>query len=204
VKIPGVFSATTLGWLVLSGARSRALRFGAGIAAGLAISLAVAAPRMLALTHTLGTHSHYAPQFSLQVLAAALLAQPSPGAPPIAAFALVLAGCTALALYALHAIQRGERTGVAWLAVAVWLAIPNPYPWYGLWVLPLAVLALGEPAFGALWGVTIFAVVRYLPDAYGTLTPDLSLVIAAAMLLPLLYALRPARAIAPSGEPALR
>ena len=204
VKLPGMFSATVLGWLVLSGSRAAALRFGTGIAAGLAIALAVAAPRMLALTHTLGAHSHYAPQFSLQALAAAALAQVAPSAPPGIAFAVVLAGCTVLALYALHALQRGERAGVAWLALAVWLAIPNPYPWYGLWVLALAVLALGEPAFGALWGVTIFAVLRYLPDAYGTLTPDLSLVIAAAMLLPLLYALRQAPAIARASEPALR
>jgi hypothetical protein len=204
VKVPGIFPATVLGWLVLSFARVRAQRFGAGIVAGVAIALAVAAPRMLGLAHTLGEHARYAPQFSLQALAAAALAQLAPGAPPIAALALVFAGCTGVALYALYAIQRGERAGVAWLALAVWLAIPNPYPWYGLWVLPIAVLALGESAFGALWGVTIFAVVRYLPDAYGELAPDLSLAIAAVMLLPLLYALRPAHAIARSGEPALR
>ncbi len=54
------------------------------------------------------------------------------------------------------------------LALIAWLAIPNPYPWYTLWVLPLAAWATDRRIALASLCVTATSVLRYIPDAVGT------------------------------------
>ena len=144
-----------------------------GLVSGYAIGLAVCAlllirPMWPALS-AIRAHGVYAPQVSLQSLTGPLPA-------------LILAACAALA--GLRGLARGESSGALWLALAVPLALPNPYPWYMMWCLPVAAAAR-RPAGTWLWIVTIAAGLRYLPDALGPLRNDVNLIATALALAPL-------------------
>jgi hypothetical protein len=151
-------------------APDRTRRLAAGLAVGLAASVTVALPPVLPALATLRRSAHYAPTASLQ---SAL------GIVPVAVFATV-----ALA-YGVLRLRAHGRDGHAWLGIAVWLALPNPYPWYVLCFLP-AVLAAGNGrAALALYGVTISSLVRYLPDASGHIDASGLHLAAAVEALPL-------------------
>ncbi|MDQ2858083.1 MAG: hypothetical protein M3R53_05445 [Candidatus Eremiobacteraeota bacterium] len=128
-----------------SGRTLTALGAGTGIAVGIAL------PPLLPALATVGARGTYEPA-SLQGLI---------GLWP----ALVLAG--AAAIFALAAFSRQRSEGFAWFGIAVVVALPNVYPWYGLWLAPLALAAGGGFAAAALWGATISSALRYLPDATG-------------------------------------
>jgi hypothetical protein len=149
-------------------------------------------------------HGHYLPQYSLQALGAVVAATV---APPVQAQAAGIAGvlvlCGALAFAGLRALRGRDTSGLAWLAIAAWLAIPNPYPWYGLWVLPIAVAALDQPQFLALLVATISIVLRYLPDAFGNM-PHQAVVIIVLEFAPLLWAIRALPLAAGAEEAALQ
>ncbi|MGH7709227.1 MAG: hypothetical protein ACREM6_15120, partial [Vulcanimicrobiaceae bacterium] len=88
----------------------------------------------------------------------------------------------------LRRIDAGDAgRGLGRLAVAAWLAIPYPYPWYGLWFLPLAV-TLGRGQGSALLGGTFASAARYIPDMVGTLGPMLRFFVTLVELAPLLLA----------------
>jgi len=143
------------------------------LAGAVAVALAWAIPPVLPALAALRSDGRYAPAASLSSLV---------GLGPtlaLAAATFALAGRAAL---------RCDRRGYAWLGLGAWLALPNPYPWYALWALPAAAVAAGGPASVALWGATIFAVVRYLPDAAGGLDPTLLRLAALAASAPLVIA----------------
>lgn len=100
---------------------------------------------------------------------------------PVAALVLAFG----LALAGARRLRQGRRDGYAWLGIGAWLAIPTPYPWYVLWVLPAVSAAPASRAGAALWAVTILAVLRYLPDAAGNMGYD-PRILALAALAPLL------------------
>jgi len=153
IKAPGAFLAAGA---ALDGLALRRLPAAAyGVVGGLLLAALVVVPPLLpALTET-GSRGHYAPQLSLQALIGLV--------PALAVAAFAAAG-------GLARIFRRERDGFAWLGLAAVAALPNVYPWYALWLVPFALVALpSAPALG-LYGVTICAVVRYLPDAMGTMT----------------------------------
>jgi alpha-1,6-mannosyltransferase len=203
IKAPGVVTATAVAWFVLLAFERKLRRLLVGVAVGGLAAAAVGLPRALALVTEFGQHGRYAPQFSLQALAAAaargLFAAT---AAPAVGIAVALFACAGIGLYGAAQLRSRDGSGLAWIAIALWLAIPNPYPWYALWVLPVAALALERPPFAALWAATISIVLRYLPDAHGALPPDQQLVIAAVQLVPLIFALRPARVPRPAHEAA--
>jgi hypothetical protein len=149
-------------------------RFGWGFTAGLSVALAAAVPLAPAALAGLGRHGRYEPQFSLQALA---------GVWP----ALLTAGLVALA--GIRELAAGRRAGMVWLSLGLWLAIPNPYPWYGLWILPVAVAGPWKLASLALWGATISVALRYLPDAAGDVSGRGATLVALGQLLPLVLAL---------------
>lgn len=121
------------------------------------------------------------------LLATAPAGRGTPG-PNLLPAAPVLAAACAAAVYGVRRLLVRERDGHAWLGIAVWLAVPVPYPWYVLWFLP-AVAAAGEgPVAYALYGATISSVVRYLPDAFGHIDASGWLAIGAVAALPLLLA----------------
>jgi len=79
----------------------------------------------------------------------------------LAGHALVVVAATTLT--GLRALARGYAHGALWLALAVWLAIPSPYPWYALWLLPVTLAFPPSRATLALWIATIFAAASPVP-----------------------------------------
>ncbi|MDE2482454.1 MAG: hypothetical protein KGN02_09725 [bacterium] len=158
VKAPALAAAAALAMQRIV-TRDRAL----AAIVGLALGVAVVCAGSLALVHgvraDLAPHGHYAPSVSVQAL--------SP----------YLAALAALAVIArLRAFDAPlDRWCVG--ALALWLAIPNPYPWYALWIVPIAVLGSDPRVLAATLAVGAVALLRYLPDAAVTPGP-----LAAALL----------------------
>jgi alpha-1,6-mannosyltransferase len=155
------------------GSARRGTRAGLGVAAGLVLSTAFALPPMLPALTAVGAHGRYAPSASLQTILGL-------------GTALGLSGLAAA--FGLVRLVRGERDGLAWLGLAAVAALPNLYPWYALWLAPLAIAAGFGRASLVLYGVTIFALIRYLPDATGNMTAEMVRAAALGALLPLVFA----------------
>jgi alpha-1,6-mannosyltransferase len=191
VKAPGIALGAALA--LWNGAPRASRRIVMGLAAGSAVTLAWGAPVAIRALGEVGRHGRYAPQFSTQALGAWLVHGIDPSGAVAWGVAITVAACACIAVVGVGALRARDAMGLAWLALAVWLALPNPYPWYALWVLPIAAVALEQPPFTALWAATISIAVRYLPDAFGPMAPDRQAMIAVIELAPLLYALRDLR-----------
>jgi len=153
IKAPGAVFAAAFGFDALF-ARKDA-RGAIGAAAGIVLAAAISIPPLLPALGAVGAHGRYLPMVSLQGLV---------GFGPAMAFAVLMAfrGVT----YA----YRGRREGLSWIGIAIVAAIPNPYPWYALWLAPLALAGAPSAASTTLYAVTILSVLRYLPDATGNMT----------------------------------
>lgn len=172
VKLPGMLAA-------IACATDRRARLGAAI--GVFVVLATAVPMLVATSIHAGSGG-YAPQASLQGLVLGLL---GPRGIPLG-IGLAVAAAGALATWALRTLRRGDAAGWPLLAIAGWVLIPNPYPWYGLWMLAVAALAPRSRAASALIGLTFTQLLRYAPDVIGPLPAGTQLGVAALTLLPLL------------------
>ena len=87
-----------------------------------------------------------------------------------AAIATGIRGLIALALVAraLYNAGTGARTAaLAAAALAIWALYPQDYPWYGMWLLPLAAFTLEQREGPVLVLLTFSSTLRYLSDAYG-------------------------------------
>jgi hypothetical protein len=168
VKAPGLLAAAAAPFVfAASRARSRVL---AGSLVGFAGTGFIAWSALLQLSRNAG-HGSYFPQFSLQyALNAAFGAS--------AAVALTVALVAAPAIGGCVLLWKKNGSGVALLALALWIVIPNPYPWYALWILPAALLAWDTPAAWAIVALTLSSILRYLPDATTDLSTPLSVAIA--------------------------
>ncbi|HVA37938.1 MAG TPA: glycosyltransferase 87 family protein [Candidatus Dormibacteraeota bacterium] len=154
-----------------------------GSAAGLAAVALFSVPFERGIAGALARHAHYAPTFSPQWMAWMLAAQVLPaGAPALAiGCTVVVLAAGAVALRGIRMARAGDRTGYAVIALAAWLVLPNAYPWYALWVLPLALAAVDSRVGLALLALTLTSTIRYVFDAaYGPGHPAYNLV--AAML----------------------
>ena len=145
----------------------------AGLAGGLALAAALTLPPLLPALGAERGSARYAPVAS----AAALVV-------PLAAAFLA----AAVALVGLARVLAHRRDGYAIGAIGVVLALPNPYPWYAVWLVPFALLGGAGRWSRALVWVTIFSAVRYLPDAVGTMTPGELRITASVALSPLALA----------------
>ncbi len=155
VKAPGLMASASAPFFVAAGrTRSRVL---AGALLGLAGAAVLAWPALLQLSRNAG-HGSYFPQFSLQYILNAVFG-------PAAALSLAAALVAALATGGCVLLAKKNRAGAPLLALALWIAIPNPYPWYALWMLPVALLGWETPAAWAIVALTVSSVLRYLPDA---------------------------------------
>ncbi|MDQ2873007.1 MAG: hypothetical protein M3R35_07770 [Candidatus Eremiobacteraeota bacterium] len=156
VKAPGIAAAFALAvysWPV----RGRFARVVAGAAIGTALTALIALPFEWGVRNVLVPHGHYTPQFSLQYLGSLIAGNYG--------IAAALIGIGALAIAGLRQTVMGRREGFALLALALWLVIPNPYPWYALWILPVAFASIGTRGSWAIIIASLAAVFRYLPDA---------------------------------------
>jgi hypothetical protein len=174
IKPPGIAAAFVLAFA------DRRARF--GTVAGIVVAIALSWPLIRGVMTQLAPHGSYAPQASLQAVFA-----------PMGPFVAVgLAGVVA-SLFALRGtalLIRRLDEGWIWLGIAVWLLVPNPYPWYGLWLVALAALAPRTPVARAAILLSLTSVLRYIPDAIGTPHPPLSVALGVAAVLPLVVLLR--------------
>jgi hypothetical protein len=191
VKIPAAIAAVGIAVAASGGERTRARTAWLGAFTGLAFASVMLRPWAQGVARQIGGRGHYDPQASFQALFAFR---------PELAIALAVLGAAACAAYGATMLRKGESDGWCALALGAWLLIPNPYPWYGLWIVAVALLAPGGRFSQTLMLVALFTPLRYLPDAAGTLGPASSTALALLASLPLLGAFRPR---APGAESAI-
>ncbi len=155
VKAPGLLAAAAAP-LMYASSSSRS-RVWLGTALGLAATAAVAWPAFEQLSRDTG-HGGYFPQFSLQYALNLFLGTP-------VTLAVTSAGAAVCAAAGVIMLRKKELQGAPLLALALWIAIPNPYPWYALWILPIAFVAWETPAAWTIVALTLCVAARYFPDA---------------------------------------
>ncbi len=111
-----------------------------------------------AAVHATNGAGGYNPQFSLQMLLRSFM-------PIWAVIAVASIFACALGGLGIRRLAIGLPDGGIFLAFAAWLAVPNPYPWYALWILPCAFLAWNTRAGWSVIAATLLIVFRYYPDA---------------------------------------
>ena len=129
----------------------------AAVLAFAAVAVAYAPPIWSVLAHGLD-HGGGPPRLSL-LHAAALAAWSHSVVPVVVAAVLAAAAVAALA----RAVRGGDL--LAGAALAGWLALPSPEPWYALWLLPVVALAGPTPAARALLAASFTGVAGYVQDA---------------------------------------
>lgn len=180
VKLPGVLGAIPGS---MAGIRARI-----GAAFGTIAAIAFSIPLLHAVTTELAPRGRFAPEASLEALVKPLafgLARDDGTATTIAWIVAAMAAlaCIARGIARLH---EARTEGWIYFALGAWLLIPNPYPWYSLWLLPLAATAPGtRPAAVALW-LSLFSLLRYVPDAVGAPAPAGAAILGAIATVPFL------------------
>ena len=146
IKLPALAASVALAFdRILERRDARAVL--GGTVVGLAIVAAASRALIEGVRSDLAPHGQYAAFASIQELGI-----------PVAALA---------ALFVLTRVRAMTTPIDRWcmLALAAWIAIPNPYPWYALWLLPLAAFAHDRRVTTTVLTVTGAALLRYLPDA---------------------------------------
>jgi hypothetical protein len=149
-----------------------------GALAGIAIAVALSSPMIAGVATQLAPHGTYAPQASLQAIFR-----------PLGVFVSCAAAFVAGALLARRGVallRRRFLEGWIWLGLAAWVLVPNPYPWYGLWLVALAGLAPRSRAGAVAILLSLTALLRYVPDAIAIPSPALAVALGITATLPLL------------------
>ncbi len=177
IKLPGILAA------VPPALASRRARLGGAL--GALAALAFSAPLIANLASGLAPHARYAPQVSLQafVKTSAAFFLPDPRA-SIVAWGFAAAAAAACAVFAIPMLRRGCAEGWTYLALGGWVLVPNPYPWYGVWLLAVAAFAPGTRGAAVLLGLSLTALLRYIPDAVATPGPSVSIGLSLLALAP--------------------
>ncbi len=170
VKLPGAAAAIAF---AVADRRARA-----GAAAGIAIAVLFSIPLVKGVAQNLGPHGTYAPQASLQAAVAPLS--------PVLVWIVAGAVCAALAARGIALRRRRLTEGWIWFGLAAWMLVPNPYPWYGIWLVSLAALEPRSRAAGVAISLSLLALLRYIPDAVATPAPPLAAALGILAALPLL------------------
>jgi hypothetical protein len=148
IKIPALVTGAVLALRALL--ERRDLRVAAAATVAFAILLLSSLPLFAGATTDLAPHGHYAPFASVQSL------HPS------------LALIVAIAVLVRTRYARTDVDRFTLVALAAWLFIPNPYPWYALWLLPLGAWATDRRIALTVALVCAAALLRYIPDAVAT------------------------------------
>jgi hypothetical protein len=154
--------------------RRRALPVVLGSLAALAATLAVGLPPLLPALQGIARTGRYAPSVSVAQL--------------IGGTGAAVCGGLFLTI-AILVLDRGRRSGYGWLGLAAVVVLPNPYPWYATILVVLALVDEEARASRALYAVTICAVIRYLPDAFGDMSPSMATLASVAQAVPIAFAL---------------
>lgn len=178
VKAPGAAAAFAYGLV-----NRRSL---IGALLGLGIAVAGSIPLLAGIASEVAPHGHYAPNTSLQAVFVPL------GMP--IALAVALAVAAALGIRGFGLLRANQSEGWIWLGIAAWVLVPNPYPWYSLWLVAIAAMSLRTRAAGTAIALSLTSMLRYVPDAVGPLTAPFSLALAIVASLPIV-ALIPRRTV---------
>ncbi|MEO6836029.1 MAG: hypothetical protein ABI231_09030 [Candidatus Tumulicola sp.] len=178
VKLPGIAAAIPL---VLANRRAAI-----GAVAGAAATLTISAPLFASVATRLAPHGRYAPQASFQaiVIPLARLLVPADGLASVVTWAIAAAAAAAFAAMAAAMLRRRQPEGWTYFALAGWLLVPNPYPWYALWLLAVAAVAPGSRGAAALLALSFASLLRYVPDAVGAPAPGVAIALGIAATLP--------------------
>lgn len=178
IKLPGIAAGAAIGY------RDRHAL--AGAALGTLATLALSAPLLVGVATQLAPHGRFAPQASFEAIVKPLLflVVREDRSTSILAVAIALAAAAACATAAIRQLRRGRLEGWSYAAIGGWLLVPNPYPWYALWLLPIAALAPGRRASLVLVLLSLASLLRYVPDAVDASTPAMQLVLGIAATLP--------------------
>lgn len=136
---------------------------------------------------------HYAPQFSLQYLLGLICTQITGDRAHGYQFgvALALLAAASIALYGVNRLRQADTSGAAYIAFGLWLATPNAYPWYALWILPTAFLAMHSRMFWVIITASLTIFARYLLDIAMPDNTDLGVIVTlVAIGVPCLLLLR--------------
>jgi hypothetical protein len=153
-----------------------------GALAGAALAAAAMWPVLTHWHAGSNVHGGYFPQVSLQGLVFAAMGALGAGGATLVAIAVAICAAAALAASVAGSLRRGDRQGWIVLALAAWLLVPNPYPWYGIWLVAAGALAPESRAAKAAAWVAAAALLRYVPDA-GGVPPAVFGVLASAIAL---------------------
>jgi alpha-1,6-mannosyltransferase len=173
VKVPGAAAAIALA------AVDRRARLGA--AAGLAAAAAVSIPLFAGVATQLAPHGRYAPQASLEAIFAPL--------GPLPALLLAASAALMLAMRGVALLRGARQDGWILLALAGWVLVPNPYPWYALWLIACAAIAPRTRAAGVALLLSFASLLRYVPDAVASPGPPVAATLGVLAALPLLLLL---------------
>ncbi len=149
-----------------------------GAIAGLVVAALFSWPLIWGVSSNLAPHGTYAPQVSLQALFAPIS--------PVLAWSVAGATSALLAARGILLCKRHFAEGWIWLGLAAWVLVPNPYPWYGTWLVTLAALAPRSRAAHVAIVLSLVSVLRYIPDAVATPSPPLAATLGLLAALPLL------------------
>jgi hypothetical protein len=185
VKAPGAAAA-----IALAAVERRAR---AGAVAGIALFATLSLPLLVSLVSQMAPHGQYAPQASLQAAVApiALLVLGNQRWASLAALLIAAGVCALLARAGVARLRRRADEGWIWLGLAAWVLIPNPYPWYGLWLVALAGLAVRSRAGSVAIALSLTAALRYVPDAIAVPGPPGAVALGVLAMLPLVGLLAP-------------
>lgn len=138
----------------------------AGIVAGGMCVAIFSRPLEATVATALVPHGRYLPQYSLQYLVAQGAKAAFGDRVHAVEFAIAIAVvCAGILVYrGARLAVAGDVRGAGFLALALWLVIPNPYPWYALWILPVAFLAFEQRVSWAILAASFTIFARYLPD----------------------------------------
>ncbi len=181
IKAPAAVAALAL---VVSGVRDpRAGRARSAFAlAGLALSAIGALPMLAAfVAHRNDAHVGGAAAFGIPAYVESI-------AGGTAEWAAILAFVGFGGAFGVRALRRGDREGFPVLALTLWYALPNAYPWYGIWLAALMPLAQTRAIRIALVAAPIAGAVRYLPDALAAPPPSVAITSIASLPLALAVA----------------
>jgi hypothetical protein len=182
IKAPGAIAA--LAFVLAQRGRNARLASLAGLIVAGALLLAWCLPAAVEIARGAAHGGRYLPSVSLSDIG------------PLCT--IVIVGL--LTIVGIRALLRGEIDGWATLALALWCALPNPYPWYALWFLPVAALAPRSRAAAIIVALSLTTTLRYLPDVYGQINPLTNVGLSLLAFAPLLALLQPKSAIL--GDPA--
>lgn len=175
VKSPGIAAAFAFG------ITDRRARIGAAI--GVALALVFSIPLIAGIASSLAPRSHYGAVASLQGIV-------DPVGGPFVAIGVAIAVATLLAWSAIARLRDGKAEGWIRAGLAAWVLVPNPYPWYAVWLVAVAALAPRTRACTVAILLSFTSLLRYVPDAVGRPNAVQSLALSVLASLPLLLLIR--------------